>query len=206
MPRHRLAFAAAAALAVAAGLPAAPAAGAVQSPPAANTVAGPAEGAAASKILKFGQAAKIMSESGNPLRISPIGVYYHRPTWKHATMPRNKYFVAIALRVTALSKPDTMPPVAGSSQLRIKQGAKVFTYSSGKAMEAPWVGRTPGTEVTAQPGSPEVIYYSFDLPKTGGILEWSGPAGAHRWQIPASNSGKATHEALLDAIADYEGR
>ncbi|GAB2467684.1 hypothetical protein GCM10027187_39830 [Streptosporangium sandarakinum] len=195
MQPHRLAVLPAAALLAAAALttptPASAAAAAVVQAP---------------KVLKFGQATRTMGSHGRPLRITPVGVYYHQPTWKYATKPRNGYFVAIALRVTALSKPESMPPLAGTSQLRIRQGGRVFTFASGRASSTPWVGRTPGTEVTAHPGSPEVIYYSFDVSQKGGVLEWTTPTGMTRWQIPTSNAGKATHGALVDAIADYEGR
>ncbi|MEU4231045.1 hypothetical protein AB0F17_42710 [Nonomuraea sp. NPDC026600] len=161
--------------------------------------------AATPKLLAFGQAVRIKGEKGNPLRISPVGVYYHQPTWEPATKPRNKYFVAIAIRVAAASKADQMPLPYGS-QWRIKQGARVFTTSSGKASRAPWVGRAQGAWVTVQPTMSKVVYEAFDVPATGGILEWSDSTGSYRWRIPTTNAGKATHEAVLDAIADYEGR
>ncbi|WP_449065006.1 hypothetical protein [Planomonospora algeriensis] len=100
-----------------------------------------------------------------------------------------------------------MPPPVSGSQWRIKTGGRTFTVFSGNASSAPWVGRTDGQEVTVHPGSPEVIYYSFDLPKAGGTLEWSTPNGVMRWQIPTRTSGKAAViRPVLDAIADYEGR
>ncbi|MEU6721095.1 hypothetical protein ABZ897_57410 [Nonomuraea sp. NPDC046802] len=161
--------------------------------------------AAAPKLLKFGQSVLIKGEKGNPLRITPVGVYYHRPTWGPATKPRNTYFMALAVRVTAVSKADAMPLPYGS-QWRVKQGSSAFTTSSGKATSAPWVGRAQGAWVTIHPKSPEVVYEAFDVRVKGGVLEWSGPDGLYRWRIPASNAGKGTHEAVLDAIADYEGR
>ncbi|TMR92408.1 hypothetical protein [Nonomuraea basaltis] len=161
--------------------------------------------AAAPKLLKFGQSVRAKGEKGNWLRVSPVGVYYHRPTWGPTTKPRNKYFLALAVRVTAVSKADSMPLPYGS-QWRIKQGNRVFTTTSGKANSAPWVGRAQGAWVTVHPSSPEVVYEAFDVPAKGGVLEWSGPTGLYRWRIPANNAGKATHEAVLDAIADYEGR
>jgi hypothetical protein len=165
----------------------------------------PAAHAAAPKLLKFGQAVRIKGEKGNPLRITPVGVYYHRPTWGPATKPRNKYFLALAVRVTAVSKADAMPLPYGS-QWRVKQGKRVFTVSTGRASSAPWIGRAQGAWITVHPGSPEVVYEAFDVQVKGGILEWSSPDGLYRWRVPASNAGKATHESVLDAIADYEGR
>ncbi|MFI6900382.1 hypothetical protein ACIBKY_03920 [Nonomuraea sp. NPDC050394] len=165
----------------------------------------PAASAAAPKLLRFGQAVRVKGDKGGMLRIAPVGIYYHRPTWGPATKPRNKFFVALAIRVTAVSKSDQMPLPYGS-QWRIKQGARIFTTSSGKAGDAPWVGRAQGAYVTVHRGSPEVVYEAFDVPATGGVLEWSDPSGLYRWRIPTSNAGKSTHEAVLDAIADYEGR
>ncbi|MEU6731316.1 hypothetical protein ABZ917_47055 [Nonomuraea wenchangensis] len=159
----------------------------------------------APKLLKFGQAVRIKGKKGNPLKITPVGVYYHRPTWAPATKPRNTYFLALAVRVTAVSKADGMPLPYGS-QWRVRQGKRLFTTSSGRANSAPWIGRAQGAWITIHPGTPEVVYEAFDVQVKGGILEWSGPDGLYRWRIPASNAGKATHEAVLDAIADYEGR
>ncbi|MEU6712903.1 hypothetical protein ABZ897_15595 [Nonomuraea sp. NPDC046802] len=200
---HRIAALSTAALLAGACLAAPAAASTAQQP---HTTQVPvASHAAAPKLLKFGQSVRIKGEKGNPLRITPVGVYYHRPTWKPATKPRNTYFLALAIRVTAVSKADSMPLPYGS-QWRVKQGSSTFTTSSGKAMSAPWVGRAQGAWVTIHPKSPEVVYEAFDVRVKGGVLEWSGPDGLYRWRIPASNAGKATHEAVLDAIADYEGR
>ncbi|GAA2692057.1 hypothetical protein [Nonomuraea recticatena] len=204
MPRHRLVAPTVAALVVAAGIPTAPATAAAVQPPAAS--AKPAELAAAPKVLKFGQAAKIAGEKGSPLKVAPVGVYYHKPSQAHFAQPREKWFVAIAFRVTAGSKPDRVPPPISGSQWRIKIGSRAFTTSSGKALESPWVGRTDGQEITIQAGSSEVIYYSFDLPRTGGTLEWSTPNGVTRWKIPTATYGKAdVLKPIRDAIADYEG-
>ncbi|MEU4513252.1 hypothetical protein AB0G05_27460 [Nonomuraea wenchangensis] len=161
--------------------------------------------AGAPKLLKFGQAVRIKGQKGNLLRIAPVGIYYHQPTSPSSTKPRNTYFMALAVRVTAVSKADGMPLPYGS-QWRVRQGKRLFTTSSGRANSAPWIGRARGAWGTIRPGTPEVVYEAFDVQVKGGILEWSGPDGLYRWRIPASNAGKATHEAVLDAIADYEGQ
>ncbi|MET9065936.1 hypothetical protein [Streptosporangium sandarakinum] len=161
--------------------------------------------AVAPKLLRFGAAIRITGEKGNPLKIAPVGVYYHQPTAKGSAKPRNAYFLALAVRVTAVSKADQMPLPYGS-QWRIRQGRRLFTTSSGRAMSAPWIGRAQDAHVTVHPGQPEVVYEAFDVAAKGGFLEWSSPEGLYRWRLPAGNAGTATHEAVLDAIADYEGR
>ncbi|MET8006279.1 hypothetical protein [Nonomuraea glycinis] len=158
----------------------------------------------APKLLKFGQSVPVKGHKGQPLRITPVGVYYHRPMSESSIKPRNRYFLALAVRVTALGKPDHVPLPYGS-QWRVKQGARTFTTSTSRANSAPWIGRAQYSGVTVHKGSPEVVYEAFDVAVKGGILEWSSPDGLHRWRIPKSNAGKATHEAVLDAIADYEG-
>ncbi|WP_449065007.1 hypothetical protein [Planomonospora algeriensis] len=82
MLRHRLAVPAVAVLAALAGAVPAQAA----APPAPAAVAAP-------KVLKFGQSARITGDRGNPLRIAPVGVYYHRPTSPHFAKPRSTWFV-----------------------------------------------------------------------------------------------------------------
>ncbi|WP_043636819.1 hypothetical protein [Nonomuraea candida] len=161
---------------------------------------------AAPKLLKFGQSIRIAGEKGRPLRISPVGVYYHRPSDPKFAQPREKWFVAIAVKVTALSKSERIPGVVEGSGWRVRIGGRAYTDTSGNATSSPWVGRTDGPWITIHPGSPEVLYYSFDLPKTGGTLEWSTPKGVTRWKIPTSKYGNAAViKPVLDAIADYEG-
>ncbi|MEV0996920.1 hypothetical protein [Nonomuraea sp. NPDC050202] len=201
MPHRHIAALSAALLGVA--CLAAPAAAATERAGTTQTPA--AVPAAAPKLLKLGQSVRIKGEKGHQLRITPVGVYYHRPTAQYSTKPRNGYFLALAIRVTATSKADQMPLPYGS-QWRVKQGKRTFTTSSGRAKQAPWVGRAQGAWVTVHPGSPEVVYEAFDVQVKGGTLEWSSPDGLYRWRIPAGNAGKATHEAVLDAIADYEGQ
>ncbi|WP_433513696.1 hypothetical protein ACQP2T_60800 [Nonomuraea sp. CA-143628] len=198
---HRVAVLPAALLAIACH--AAPAAAGTEQARTAQTPA--AVHAAAPKLLKLGQSVRIKGEKGNQLQIAPVGVYYHRPTAESSTKPRNTYFLALAIRVTAVSKADQMPLPYGS-QWRVKQGKRTFTTSSGKASSAPWIGRAQGASVTVHPKSPEVVYEAFDVQAKGGILEWSSPDGLYRWRIPTSNAGATTRQAVLDAIADYEGQ
>ncbi|MGA4990411.1 hypothetical protein [Nonomuraea bangladeshensis] len=197
MRLHRLAALPAAGLLAAAALTAAPASANAT----ATTVA------AAPKVLKFGQSIRIKGEKGRPLRITPVGVYYHRPSDAKFTQPREKWFVAIAVKVTALSKTERIPSTPERSGWRIRIGGRAYTDTSGNAMSSPWVGRTDGPWINIQPGSPEVLYYSFDVPKPGGTLEWSTPTGVTRWKIPTSKYGNAAViKPVLDAIDDYEGR
>ncbi|MGW2221541.1 hypothetical protein ACWCSD_41720 [Nonomuraea sp. NPDC001684] len=170
-------------------------------PPAANAAA------AAPKTLKFGQSIRIAGEKGRPLRIAPVGVYYHRPSDAKFVQPREKWFVAVAVKVTALSKTERIPAVPEGSEWRIRIGGRAYTDTSGNAGSSPWAGRTDGPWVYVHPGSPAVLYYSFDVPRTGGTLEWSTPNGVTRWKIPTSKYGNAAViKPVLDAIADYEGR
>ncbi|MGV9386657.1 hypothetical protein ACWDRB_63405 [Nonomuraea sp. NPDC003707] len=84
-------------------------------------------------------------------------------------------------------------------------GRRPYLYARSGYRQQPQ-GDSDGPWITIQPGSPEVLYYSFDLPKMGGILEQSTPKGATRWKIPTSKYGNATViKPILDAIADYEG-
>ncbi|MFG1977035.1 hypothetical protein ACGFJC_47550 [Nonomuraea fuscirosea] len=190
------------ALLLAAGCLAAPApAAAPASPP---PSAGGRAVAAAPKLLKFGQAVRVKGEHGRPLRITPVGVFYHQPTSSGSIKPRNRYFLALAVRVTALAGAEQMPLPYGR-QWRIRQGGRTFTTSTGRANMAPWIGRAQGASITVHKGTPEVVYEAFDVRARGGILEWSSPDGLHRWRIPAKNAGSATHAAIRDAIADYEG-
>lgn len=195
MRLHRLAVLPAAALLAAAG---------VTAPASANTTA--AAVVAAPKVLKFGQSIRILGEKERPLRIAPVGVYYHKPSDPKFAQPREKWFVAIAVKVTALSKTERIPGPPEGSDWRIRIGGRAYTTTSGNATSTPWVGRTDGPWTTIQPGSPETLYYSFDLPRTGGTLEWSTPNGVTRWKIPTSKYGNAAViKPVLDAIADYEG-
>lgn len=170
------------------------------------SVTGCSGGAGAEAPLAFGQPAETVGDQGNDLTITPVGVYYHRPTKEGTERPGYRWFVALALKIEAKSDPDGMPPLSGRTLMSVRQVDQVFTHESGNAGSAPWVGRTPGTEVTVHPGSPMVIYYSFDMPQAGGVLEWSTPDDITRWSLPNKSEGPAeVIKPIKDAIADYEG-
>lgn len=196
MRLHRAAALPAAAL-LAAALTATPAAHAT-TPTTASAVV------VAGKVLKFGQSARIVGEKGRPLRVAPIGVYYYRPPADASTKPKQRWFVAVAIRVTALSGADRMPPPITGNWWQVKSGGRAFTTSSGNAVITPWVGRVNEGVTAVKPGRPAVVFKSFDLPRAGGTLEWVTRDGsAIRWRIPTKNTGKAAYRPVVDAIADF---
>ncbi|WP_433435469.1 hypothetical protein [Nonomuraea sp. CA-141351] len=158
---------------------------------------------AAPKLLRFGQSARVSGEWGRPLRVAPLGVYYYRPSADASIKPKQKWFVAVAIRVTALFKADRMPDPISGNMWRVKSGARTFDTNSGNVMSAPWAGRVNEGVMNVKPGHPDVVIKTFDLPRAGGTLEWATRNGTPiRWQIPAKNTGKTSYQQVLDALED----
>ncbi len=144
-------------------------------------------------VLKLGQSADITGENGKPLKVTPLGVYYYRGKPGDPTLPQEKWFAAVAIKVEATTAADR----ASGSMWRVKQGTRLFDTGTGKAPVAPWVGSVNSGVALTDPGDPEIVIQTFDLPAGGGVLQWATTdKPTIRWQLPGRNSGQGLDEVV----------
>ncbi|WP_433357771.1 hypothetical protein ACQP25_44340 (plasmid) [Microtetraspora malaysiensis] len=153
-----------------------------------------AAAAAPAKVLAWGEPTQIAGEKGQPLTVTPTGVFFYRGKPEDPMMPAERWFAAVAIRVEAVKGADRMPPGA-TGEWRIRQGTRMFDSASGNANSAPWVGRVNSGVTPVAPGSPEVAIRTFDVPKGGGELQWVTTGGAPiRWSLPGRTTGGGLDE------------
>jgi hypothetical protein len=148
---------------------------------------------AAPKDLAWGQPATVTGHNGHQLKVTPVGVLYHRGPYQDGDRPENGWFVALALKVEALQQPDApAAPISGGG-LRWRGANQTITTVDGNATSAPWVGSVNefGTDAPIEPGSPEVGIESFDIPTKGGRLLYVSPVDQSitSWTLPAADQG-----------------
>ncbi|WP_133306003.1 hypothetical protein [Microbispora triticiradicis] len=151
--------------------------------------AAPSSAAAPAQVLKLGEPATIRGEGGQPLTVTPTGVYFYRGRTGDALRPAERWWAAVSIRVEATKAADRLPPGA-TGEWQVRQGSRTFTTVGGNAGNAPWVGRVgEGVEQVA-PGDPQVAVKTFDIPKGGGELRWVTQGEPPvRWSMPGRTTG-----------------
>ncbi|MEO3861433.1 hypothetical protein [Acrocarpospora sp. B8E8] len=162
-------------------------------PPAGSNTAPAGTVVALPDVLKLGESAEITGEKGHPLTVTPVGVYFYRGRVGDRTLPVEKWFAAVAIRVEGA---DRMPPDA-VGQWFVRHGTRFFGTSSGNSDVAPWVGSTNAGMTPVAPGAPEVAIKTFDVPKGGGQLQWTSMEEPPvRWQLPGRTAGEGLDEVV----------
>jgi hypothetical protein len=169
-------------------------------PPLDTTVDTSKAAAAPAKLLAWGTSGTGNGELGQPLEITPVGVYYHKGD-KAYGLPQNGLFVAVAVKVAATAGPDHVPP-PGAGFMWEGDGETVTT-AAGES--PPWVGRvnTPLATKNIQPGRHQNYVITFDAFERGGTLTYQPPGGQPlQWEIPARPGGQGLSRvhAALDMI------
>lgn len=158
-----------------------------------NTSPAASTALATPKRLTWGQPSEVVGTNGGKLRITPLGVLYHRGPYKGVDGPENNWFVAIALRGEAVDKPDSMAaPMTGGGFMWQGDGEKL-TSVDGNATSTPWVGSVNEfSNVPIQLGEPEVGIATFDVSsKAGGRLLYVNPGdySVTSWDLPVNDQG-----------------
>lgn len=163
----------------------------------------PAQTAAAPAApLKWGTPATGVGEQGNPLEITPVGVYYHKGD-KQYGLAENGVFTAVAVKVAATTGPDHVPPpITGHGFVWKGDGETINLMSGG---QEPWVGRVnvPIATQDIQPGEHQVYVITFDTFDRGGTLAYMSPDGKQlQWEIPTRAGGQGLRRVLsaLDTL------
>lgn len=171
--------------------------------PAADAVAATASAPPASHTLQWRQPGDGQGEQGQPLQITPLGVYYH-PGDDDYGRSQNGMFAAVAVKVAATGNgaDHVPPPVSGFGFSWVDQDGEVVDTAAGAS--APWIGRVTQPTITDIPAGRHKTYVvTFDVAGRGGTLVYTSPDGsAVQWPVPAKAGGKGLRPVLaaLDSI------
>jgi hypothetical protein len=147
---------------------------------------------AAPKTLQLGQAATVTGENGGQLKVTPVGVLFHKGPYNSGLDgPENGWFVAVAIRAEAVSQQDRLAAPISGGGFRWRGQEQTIWSGEGNASGTPWVGSVPEFGDPIEPGSPEMGVETFDVPtKTGGRLLYINADGSLvSWQLPATDTG-----------------
>lgn len=143
--------------------------------------------------LAWGQPAEVLGANLRKLRVTPIGVLYHRGPYKDTEGPENGWFVAIAIKAEAVDGVESVAGGAGGGGFHWRGGGQTLWSGDGNAVATPWVGAVPELgDAPIEPGSPEVGIETFDVPsKAGGRLLYISPEdnSITSWVLPSSDQG-----------------
>lgn len=143
-------------------------------------------------VHKLGETVEVVGEHGNPLKITPRGVYFTKGLAGYGKA-ENGIFIAIAYRAEAVDYAEGVPePISGAGWVWRGYG-QTITTTEGAAASPPWSGRVnePITGQDVQPGEFQDYIETFDVPKAGGQLVYINPGTGKqtRWQLPADTAG-----------------
>ncbi|MFG2006841.1 hypothetical protein ACGFNU_47620 [Spirillospora sp. NPDC048911] len=145
---------------------------------------------AAPKNLPWGQPGIVTGESGGQIKVTPVGVLYHRGPYKGSDPPENGWFVAIALRAEAVTKQDDFVAPAGGGGFRWRGDGQTIWGGEGGTSTNVWVGAVPEFGDPIEPGSPEDGVETFDIPAKGGrLLYINADESIVSWQLPTADTG-----------------
>ncbi|WP_433542071.1 hypothetical protein ACQP10_37935 (plasmid) [Streptosporangium sandarakinum] len=134
-------------------------------------------------------------EKGNPLEITPVGVYYH-PGDAQYGKSKNGMFLAVGVKVTATGEADQISAPFTGHGFRWEGGGETITSAEGG--QPPWVGRvnTPISQ-DIQAGDYAAYVITFDVPERGGTLTYLSADGTQqRWAVPARSGGQGLKKVL----------
>ncbi|MFI9845118.1 hypothetical protein ACIHFD_49425 [Nonomuraea sp. NPDC051941] len=178
--------------------------GDAESPPdaAAAAEASTAPSKAPATSLEWGATATGQGEQGQPLKITPVGVYHHKGDQKIG-LAQNGLFVAVAVKVAATDGADHIPPPASGNGFFWKGDGETITPAAGA--DPPWVGRVnvPLADQDLQPGESANYVITFDALGRAGTLVYLSPDGSqYQWKLPSKSGGQGLRRvtAALDAL------
>lgn len=148
--------------------------------------------AAKPQVFKLGQTAEVTGEKGNPLKITLMGVYYHKGDKQHG-LSENGTFAAIAYKAQAVNAADGIPaPISGSGWIW-RSGGQTIQTTDGAASSPPWSGRvnTPIADQNIQPGEYQIYIDTIDIPAPGGQFIYVNPGEGSQvaWELPSAAAG-----------------
>lgn len=146
---------------------------------------------AAPKVTQFGQPATVIGAGGGQLKVTPVGVLYHRgPYTSELEGPANGWFVVVAARIEAVGKQDRPPAPIEGGGWRWRSGEQQIDTGDGNTGTTPWVGEVPEFDDPILPGQPQAGVITFDAPAKGGYLLYVGVDGAvTSWTVPDADMG-----------------
>lgn len=150
-----------------------------------------AQAAQQPKTHQFGQAATVAGAGGGQLRVTPVGVLYHKGPYNSGVEgPANGWFVAVAARVEAVDKQDRPPAPIEGGGWRWRSGEQQYDTGDGNATTTPWVGEVSEFGDPILPGKPQAGVVTFDVPAKGGELQYVAADGTvTSWTMPAADTG-----------------
>ncbi|MGW0486175.1 hypothetical protein [Nonomuraea sp. NPDC003214] len=151
-------------------------------------------------VLEWGKSATGTGEQGQPLQITPLGVYYHKGDQAYG-MPQNGVFAAISVRVATTTGADHVPPPASRHGFYWEGDGE----HDGEQVDAtngedpPWIGRVSQPTIQDIPaGKARNYVVTFDAFSRGGSLVYVSPdGGRYEWPLPARSGGKGLRPVLV---------
>jgi hypothetical protein len=152
-----------------------------------------------SKQVAWGQPAEVLGTNLRKMRVTPVGVLYHRGPYNGVDGPQEGWFVAIAVRAEAIGSPEAPAGGAGGGGFSWRGGGETID-GIGSSVSAPWEGSVNGfgVDTPLEPGSPEIGIVTYYVPtKAGGRLLYISPEDQSivSWPLPAADQGTG-----LDAV------
>ncbi|GAA2376675.1 hypothetical protein [Nonomuraea africana] len=171
-----------------------------QNPPADQTVP------AVRPDLEFGQTGSVIGENGTKLTMTPYAIMYTKDA-KESTAPANGWYVVIAIRGEATGGIDRVaPPISGNGFYW--RGEEVtLDPSEGNASNTSWTGTVNEFGSPMEPGHPEAVLETFDVPAKGGRLIYINADGTiTAWRLPSSDSGdQKVFERVRARMTEFGG-
>ena len=144
----------------------------------------------APKTIPWGQPGEVVGENGGKLKVTPLGVLYHKGPYKGVDGPENGWFVAIVMRAEAVSQQDDFLAPASGGGFRWRGQGQTLWGGEGNATSAPWVGAVPAFGDPIEPGEAAVGVETYDAPVKGGRLIYiNQDESIVSWTLPAADTG-----------------
>lgn len=143
--------------------------------------------------LTWGQPAEVLGANLTKIRVTPLGVLYERGGGEVETAA-NGWFVVIAVKAEALTKPDTTSGGAGGGGFEWRGAGQTINSIDGNTTTTAWIGAVPEFGITEpiEVGDPREGIETFDVPAKGGRLVYISPEDysiSATWDIPAADQG-----------------
>jgi hypothetical protein len=153
-----------------------------------------ASAAPQSKQVAWGAPADVLGMDMRPMRVTPVGVLYHKGPYQDGDKPENGWYLAIAIQAEAATSPEALVVGANGGGFEWRGSGQTIASWDGGATTAPWVGSVNEFTVDRplEPGSPEVGITTFDVPsKNGGRLLYVSPKdnSITWWPVPPADQG-----------------
>jgi len=166
----------------------------------------PAASATQAADLTLGKPGQVTGEKGTTLTLIPLAVKWTKGA-KELDPPANGWFLVVAIKVEATTGADTIAaPASGYGLYWRGQGATIDS-SEGNTGATAWVGMVNELGAPIEPGNPETVIETYDVPAKGGrLIHISTDGTITAWRLPAGNAGDQRLFKRVDArIKEFGG-